>query len=257
MKELILFKIENNHFALELDKIKRIVQATVTTPVAGNADEIEGVFTFEEQILNVVDFRSMIGLLKYTEKYNEMFSTIQSGHIAWVEALIESVEEGVPFTKELNPNGCALGKWLNSFNVYDSKITAILDELFKIHNQFHGEAVNTLNLLKEDKAKAHDYIETVVNPLKEQILAYLDALKEDIDLVVNTLQKFLILDDGEKPFAVRIDEIDDIISIDESSIQFSNETAEDESYVNIEAIFEYKENLVNLIQSIELPKLRR
>lgn len=257
MKEFILFSIENNKFALELDKIIRVVQAMPTRPVAGNAPEIEGIFTFEGKVLNVVDFRKLIHIPSYADGYDEMFASIKKGHIAWVEALEDTVEKGVPFTKALNPHECALGKWLDSFNSYDDKISHILDDLFMIHANFHGQASKIIATSKKDKSQAHEMIQSVVEPLKEQILSFIEELNENKELIANSMQKFLILDDGVKPFAVRIDAIDDIVSVDEATIQFSNEMVEDESYVKIEGIFEHNEQLINLVQSIELPSQRR
>ena len=255
MKDLILFSIDKNHFALELDKIKRIVQATPTTPVAGNADEIEGVFTFEENVLNVLDFRTMIGVDVYNSRYDDLFPKLKNSHQAWVDALKTTVDESVEFTGELSPFDCDLGKWLSSFNAYDETVTDIIDKLSVVHNKFHGQATSIVNEAKGCKSCAHEMIDSGVEPLKEELLSFLDALHADKQLIANSMQKFLIID-AEKSFAVRIDEIDDIIAISEDDIQASETFDGDDSLVKIDGIFEYKEKLVNLIESIKMPQVK-
>jgi chemotaxis signal transduction protein len=252
MKDLILFSIDKNHFALELEKIKRIVQATETTPVAGNAREIEGVFTFEDQILNVLDFRTMIGVDAFGKRYDEMFPSFKKGHEAWVTALRDSVENKLPFTEALSPYECPLGKWLGSFQSYDDAITKSLSELSSIHTQFHAQGSAILEEAKTCPSCAHEMIEKDVIPLKEGVMKFLDILHKDKNLIANSMQKFLIID-AQKSFAVRIDEVDDIIAISEDDIQSSESFEDDDSLVKIDGIFEYKEALVNLIGTIAMP----
>ncbi len=255
MKDLILFSIEKNNFSLELDKIKRIVQASKTTPVAGNADEIEGIFTFEDKVLNVLDFRTMIGIEQFDERYNEMIPKFKKEQDDWIEALENSVKENVPFTKSINTNESELGKWLGSFTSYDDTMTNILADLSSALKQFYGKATAIINMTKRDKERASNMLLTEVQPLRETIARCLDVLLADKQLISNSTQKFLIID-GEKPFAVRIDEVDDIIAIDESDIQSADSFDEDSTLVKINGIFEYQEKLVNLIDSITIPKVK-
>lgn len=255
MRELILFSIDKNHFAIDLDKIKRIVQAESTTPVAGNAAQIEGVFTFENSVINVLSFREMIGLPDHAKHLQELFPKLKNAHDAWYESLKDSIQNGTEFTKPINHYECELGKWISSFNSYDSTVTKIMDILFPLHASFHGSATKLLRLAKSSKENALKELESTVLPLREEIKSLLDELLKNADLIRNSMQKFIILD-GEKLFCVRIDEIDDIISIDENDIQVSSDKTIDENIIQIDGIFEYKETLVNLIQTINLPALK-
>ncbi len=255
MRDLILFSIDKNHFAMDLDKIKRIVQAETTTPIAGNAPEIEGVFRFEEKVLKVLSFRKMIGLPPYEKQIDQLFPSLKEGHIEWVEALIDTVDNDVAFTKAISPYECALGKWISSFNAYDDTISKIMEKLFTAHVNFHGQANKIIYEAHECKECAHDMIATDVQPLKEELMGYLDQLHKNKKLIANSLQKFLILD-AEEPFAVCIDEIDDIIAIEDERIQ-TTDMEDDQSFVTIDGIFEHEDTLINLISSITLPKTRR
>ena len=254
MRELILFSIDKNNFAIELDKIKRIVQAEITTPVAGSAEEIEGVFTFENDVIKVLNFRKMINLPAHGSELQELFPRLKQSHIDWVNALEDSVVNDTPFTKALSPYDCELGKWMGSFNSYDSTISMIMDKLFTKHAHFHGHASTILREAQQNKEKALEMIREKVKPLESELKELLDSLLENVNLITNSMQKFLILD-GEILFAVRIDDIDDIVSIEETDLQTSNDI-EDDSDIKFDGIFEYKDLLVNLIQSINLPTAR-
>lgn len=255
MRELILFSIEENNFAIDLEKIKRIVEAEETTTVAGNADSIEGVFTFENQILNVLSFRSMIGVESYVNTMTKSFPSLKEGHEQWVEALRNSVKEGVPFEKAVDPYECALGKWLESFSSYDDAVSKELRDLFIVHSEFHQHAEPILAESKTCVSCACAMVDSEIEPRKDKIMSHIDALNEKADIIVNSMQKFLILD-GERLFAVRIDGIDDIISIDESAIQVSHDE-DDSSHINIGGIFEHENKLINLISSIVMPETRK
>ncbi len=252
MRDLILFSIDKNHFALGLENIKRIVQATATTPVAGNAKEIEGVFTFENNVLNVLDFRTMIGVESFSARYDELFTSLGQKHNALVEGLTTAIDNDQEFEQSLSPYDCALGKWLGSFQAYDDYIIDLVNKLSSVHTKFHLHAADAYNQSKIDKEAAQHIVQSKVLPLKEELMGYINTLKDDKDLIANSMQKFLIID-AQKSFAVRIDEVDDIIAISEDDIQSSESFDDEDSLVKIDGIFEYKENLVNLIDNIRMP----
>ena len=252
MKDLILFSIDKNHFALELEKIKRIVQASPTTPVAGNATEIEGIFTFEDNVLNVLDFRTMIGIETFDTRYKTLFSSFREDHDTLVELLVNSLENDIPFEAPLSHHECALGQWLNSFQPYDEHITKTLNELSTVDTTFHTQAADALSSAKQSSSAALEMVKSSLLPLKERQNELLNKLEENRHFIANSMQKFLIID-AAKSFAVRIDEVDDIIAISEEDIQSSESFEEDDSLVKIDGIFEYKEKLVNLIGTVKMP----
>ena len=252
MKDLILFSIDKNNFALELDKIKRIVQATETTPIAGNAEEIEGVFTFEGNILNVLDFRCMIGVDTFTMRYEKTFTDLKAYNEDFSKRVLAAKDNDEAFEGSLSAHDCPLGKWLSSFQAYDNFIGELLKSLSTAHSEFHACAADILNSSHDSNVSEQKALEERLLLLKEKISAHLDSLNESKHILANSMQKFLIID-ATKSFAVRIDEVDDIIAISEEDIQSSDSFEEDDSLVKINGIFEYKQKLVNLIGVIAMP----
>lgn len=252
MRNLILFSIDKNHFAIELDKIKRIIQAQETTSVPGNADEIEGITTFEDSVINVLNFRKIIGMEEFTKTLDGLFPVLIQGHEDWVKSLSESVDTGCEFHGEISPYDCALGKWLNEFNSYDPAISKIKEALFTVHSEFHGQAPKVIHTALNDKEEAKRLINTEVSNRKDVIVKHIHDLHENKELIANSMQKFLIMD-AEKMFAVRIDDIDDIIYIEDDQIQMSD-ISEEASLISIDGIFEHNDKLVNLISTISMPE---
>lgn len=250
--ELILFSIEKNNFAIDLGKIKRIIQAQVTTPVAGSHNQIEGVVQFENRVINVLNFRKMIHLPPFGNSLKKLFPELIADNKEWVAALKESVEQNTPFVKEQSPYDCSLGKWMSGFQSYDPTVSEILDTLFNVHAKLHSEGIKVLRKAKMDRVQALKDFDHIIKPMEGHIQHLLEKLLAHLPLIVNSMQKFLIMD-ANPVFAVRIDDIDDIITIDANTIQTSDDV-DDQSQIRFGGIFEYKKKLVNLIDAIASPR---
>lgn len=62
MIDLIVFSVNNNKYALNIDHVQRIIQAVELTSIP-NADElIDGMMPYENSVVKVLNFRKLIGL---------------------------------------------------------------------------------------------------------------------------------------------------------------------------------------------------
>ena len=50
-----------------------------------------------------------------TQKLIQLFTEKEKDHHDWLNALEESIVDGVPFTKAKDPHQCAFGKWYDKF----------------------------------------------------------------------------------------------------------------------------------------------
>ncbi|PLX84516.1 MAG: chemotaxis protein [Desulfuromonas sp.] len=70
----------------------------------------------------------------------------QLDHVKWVGAVDKAISEGRPFTGQLNPGLCGLGKWLSGYRSSDPEFMTILGRFAEPHAKLHGlgEKINAL-----------------------------------------------------------------------------------------------------------------
>jgi len=76
---------------------------------------------------------------------------VLNAHYGWRHALTEAVLTGNDFTGSLDPDNCALGKWLGSDeakSISDPVILDILRQIESPHRFIHTEAKTTVEYLK-------------------------------------------------------------------------------------------------------------
>ena len=254
MSDLIIFSLKESLYAIDLEYIKRIIQVPKLTDVPNDHPLIEGMMSYEESVIKVVGFRQMLEYESYDEELRKLFNTLKGQHKAWVEALENTVENGVTFSKTTNPHMCELGKWLDAFNSYDENVSNILRDLNAYHKKLHGSAVDILELLeqgKEDEAKA--YFNSHVREIYSHTIAHIDTFINEFALVADSLQKLLIYQNGEALFALKVDAIEDILHADEQKIMQKDEAHKVNAYLELEGVIEIDDKLINVIKKVTLP----
>jgi purine-binding chemotaxis protein CheW len=130
------------------------------------------------------------------------------------------VNEGVPFTKALDPNKCAFGQWFNEFKTRDTTLQEILTQFNAPHKHIHSLAEKLLEL--RDKGKKDEALECL-RVEKITTLRRLQALfRQSREQVKSAMRPVIIFvtEDGLVPkFGIVIDEINNIIEYDANSIQ--------------------------------------
>ncbi|HEX5623872.1 MAG TPA: chemotaxis protein CheW [Sulfuricurvum sp.] len=66
-------------------------------------------------------------------------------------------------------------------------------------------------------------------------------------------QKLLMYQNNENFFGIKVDQIEDIVSLDPSSLKQVDQTPSEGGFVEIEGVAELGEKLVNVIKSVTLP----
>ena len=251
MIDLIVFKVEENSFALNIDNVKRIIQARELTIVPNSSPLIDGIMSYEKNVIKVLNFRKLVGLSSYEEELFKFFEHIKVDLQEWVEMLKNSIENGTDFTKSTNPNSCEFGKWLNSFNSYSEQLEEIVEHLRQNHKELHELGRHLLKLQEKDPKQAQNIFHENVFQVYKNMLGYFKKLMAQIDSIANGLQKLIIYETDEKVFAIKVDKIEDIDHIDETATMNNN----DKSYSDMEilGIIDINKVLVSVIKSIKLP----
>jgi len=251
MRSLIIFKVENNRYAINIDSIERIMQAQTLTPQAGSSAIIDGVMSYQDNVIKIVNFRKMIGLEKFESKMVSKFDTLKIGHEEWVNELRTSVTDNVPFTKTTDPHKCDLGIWLDSYRPYDPDIEKVYSKLFHIHREFHEGAIEVSERKQKSKEEALEWIENDVYSKYKTIIEHLEYMQENMEKVSLSLQKYLLYKDGGELFGIKVDEVEDIVHIEDEIIQGAKIDGE---MLVIDGVAEINESLVTIISNVNIKK---
>jgi len=253
MKDLIVFRVGNNRYALNIENIQRIIQATELTKIPNSHPLIDGMLSYESDVIKVVNFRKLIGNESYSKELEELFSHFKSSHSEWMDSVKNYVENDTPFTKTTDETKCELGKWLSSFSSYDDAITVIFKELLAHHKNIHKKSVELLELNKTDKALAKQILDTDIKESFKETVSSLDKFILLSDKVANSLQKFIIYENDGDIFAIKVDVIEDIAHIEDKEIITANDKNSKNSFLTLNGILDLKGVLINIIETVKLP----
>ena len=254
MIDLIVFRVLNNKYAVSIENIQRIIQATELTNIPNSHPLIEGMMSYEDSVLKVLSFRSLIGLESYQEELQKLFIKLKDAHTVWVDALEDSLSTGCEFTKTTNPHMCELGKWIDDFTSYDDSVTEVFNTLVEYHKQLHNCGGEALEIYKKDPLKAKKVFDVDVKNIYTHTMGALDTFIEDLDTIANSLQKLLIYESGDKIIAIKVDAIEDIAHIEESEIKRSNDEDSQSEFLELDGILDINGDLINVISSVKIPR---
>lgn len=67
MEDYIIFTIGDNYYALSVASIQRIIQVPSVTPIPNAHPMVEGMMSYEDRVIKVVNFRAMMGMEDFNE----------------------------------------------------------------------------------------------------------------------------------------------------------------------------------------------
>jgi chemotaxis signal transduction protein len=68
MIDLVVFNVGNSRYALNIENTQRIIQMLELTQIPNAHDFIEGMISYENKIVKVLNFRKLIGLAPYEDE---------------------------------------------------------------------------------------------------------------------------------------------------------------------------------------------
>ncbi len=252
MIDLIVFNVGNNHYALNIENIQRIIQAKELTEIPNANELIDGMMSHENNVVKVLNFRKLIGLVSYDKVLQELFKKFKIEQQIWVEELLNSIKNDLPFTLNTNSVKCELGMWLHGFNSYDDTVTVVLKELLLSHKNLHTLGAEALELSENDEAK--ERLIQKINDASHKSKKDLNLFISVLDKVSYSLQKLILCEKNGTTFAIKVDAIEDIAHIEESQIMSSNEEYVTGAYLELAGILDIDGVLINIIKNIDIPK---
>lgn len=210
----LMFKVAHQVFAVDTSCVSTIFQMQgPVTPMPDYPDYIKGVFRLRDEIIPVVEMRTILKMPSIQEEYEkiaDMFEQRKKDHIHWVEELNRSVRDRVPFQLATDPHKCAFGRWYDSFQTDNQPIMFHIKKIEQPHALLHQSAAQALHCdqncekctrsecLKNTLGKA----ETVYMP---QVLELLEQAKEVFKS--HYREMCIVLTNGDVLLGLLVDEV--------------------------------------------------
>jgi len=72
MIDLIVFSVDSNRYALNIDNVQRIIQAVELTSIPNASELIDGMMPYEDSVIKVLNFRKIIGLPPHEDEAKDI-----------------------------------------------------------------------------------------------------------------------------------------------------------------------------------------
>ncbi len=184
----LVFNLNKSFFALSCENItgitilpKKVTQPVLTPPY------IRGLLNLRGEIIPLVDMRELFAFpttMSEFEDFKKFKVSAITAHQGWVDELVRCVEEEDTFTRELNPDKCAFGKWLLTFDASNNIMNSYLRKIDPPHRQLHQEGGKIVELHKQPQSserekKIQESKENVTKVLAPTIFSILAKIEED------------------------------------------------------------------------------
>ena len=184
--------------------------------------------SYQNKPVPIYDFSNLIG---QQSEYQENMATIeilgqrQKDHEDWVSDLEQCLSTNAEFTRPRNPHLCAFGQWYDNYKASDEILTGILNDFDAPHRKIHALADLLLDMVNNDQRD--EAINRIEIEKKTTLRKLCELFRIAIDRLESITRPILVyLDHGDRPIAIRLNAISDIVSFNKSQFSTSEDVAE-------------------------------
>ncbi len=210
------FWLNETLYALSIKNVLSICQdsepvSTVPCDVPG----LIGVVRYQNQPVTLYDFAHRVGVQSGREIKEQVSSELirfESEFDHWFQAVEESIFRDKPFTGLKDSGQTSFGKWLRSFSTRDESLTEVLEHLEQLYQEVFAAADVALTLrLKGEETAKRMIEETKVTTYHKARQAFQQA-RQLLAELARPVVLYVTQKDNEVAFALRIDEVNNIIT---------------------------------------------
>lgn len=224
---VITFSTTDASFAIPLDQVLYIEKDVERNIKLNELDQFNHeVITYQNDTVQLYDFNRLIGSENHQQAMQQFVATLdtmEKQHVAWLEALEDSVENGTPFTKALDPTQCDFGKWYKHFSTENEELKEVMVRFDEPHRKLHGIAKGILEKIKTDPEQAKKILQIERATTLSDLILLFHLAKER---AINSVRPIILFVEhqGGKITALRLDNINDIVTYQQSSFSHDDST---------------------------------
>ena len=201
------------------DRVREIRRFTDVTEVPNAPSYVKGLITVRNNLLPILDMRSMLGKKAWVEELSELFKTKIERCALWEKNLEHCLEAGSHVFDLESSEECEFGKWLNSPDALPGIMHDALKDLISLHDELHKTGRTTLNLINVSLNEARRYYKAHVEKVKSALGS---SLKNIISLIEDSLreeQRILVIETGGITAGLLVDSVNEVIRIPKKIIE--------------------------------------
>lgn len=159
----MLFEVKSRICGIEADRVREVVPLGAVHRHPRSQPWVRGLCNVRGTLIPAISLRRVLDepdCETETEELRAMLRQRKADHVNWVNALVESVREGRPFTLTRDPHGCAFGRWYDAYHPNDPVLAIKLLSIAQPHKKIHALADRVLKLAADGrKQEAEELIE--------------------------------------------------------------------------------------------------
>lgn len=218
----ITFRSGSTFYALPIGNVRYISARDALTirPTPQQDRTASQVFEYDGKATALYRFCEMTGSNSQVDESAELVKLLtarRQDHVDWVDALEHSIKTGEAFTKATDPHQCAFGKWYDQYTPEDEELKEIMVAFDEPHKRIHALGIQLTDLAHQQNNQAEAMRQlsrersTTLKLLMELFAKAIARLEDLVRPVV------LVLDSGEKNFALEVETISDIKHFENSA----------------------------------------
>lgn len=209
----IIFKLKHSLYCVDSRYIQTITDLPAYTTIPDASPNIQGVFTYREQPIQLLNLRHLLRMPSREEEFaafSAMLDQRKQDHIKWVQELKRTVLEHERFTLAVDPHKCAFGKWYDHFQSDNSALSHHMSKIKKPHEKLHNSAHKLLKLFEtgyneETEAAAQEILQRAENEYMVEVLSLLEDSKEIFRSTV--YREMVLVLNNEFKLGMAVDEV--------------------------------------------------
>jgi purine-binding chemotaxis protein CheW len=247
--QVLLIKIENDRYALNIENIEEIIQKENPTNTPEKSKYSDGIIHYRDNIVPIYNLRRILGYSGYEKQQVELIKSVEKQHIEWVESFEKSITHDAPFTKTLNPSQCELGKWIEKTVAClkcNNKgfVNLIKQHLDKAHKDLHTRGAEVLKI--DDKEKKRELFEKEIKKYLVDSLKGLNILEQNVSLLVNAFERIVIYKKDGLNIGFTMDDAERMLDIKDEDFRPTTQKG-DHRLINTTKAFIRKGEVIPLI----------
>lgn len=224
---VITFSTNDASFAIPLDQVLYIEKDVKRNIQLNDLEQFNHeVITYQNSTVQLYDFNRLIGSENHQQAMQEFVSqleAVEQEQIDWVNALEESLLTGATFNKSLDPNKCEFGRWYAQYSSDNEEIAEVLERFEVPHKKLHDVAKEILSTNKSDHEQAMKMLQLERATTLNELVVLFQLAKERARASVRPIIVF-VEHDGGRITALRLDNINDIVSYSRNNFSLDNST---------------------------------
>lgn len=216
-EQLVTFNIAKEEYAFNIEKVREILRVSEITAVPNVPSYVRGLFTIRNQLMPVLDLRSMLGVSNLASERCVVIEGIAEEIKQWGKSLSDSLMTGGHFPYTTDTNASSFIKWLDGYDTSSSEIQAILKRLRKEINALHSMAALAL-AEAGGKGDSEMLYKKEINPLLEDILKIFSELEGSMAANITADQRIIVVGTDSMNIGYLVDSVNEVLRIPHSVI---------------------------------------